>query len=186
MRHTGRQQRRRAQSTPVLSSPRDRSRCPVLIEGHACGVTARVATHPLTDVNARLPATASRAVATVAAVAAAVPPWRGRLGHLDLQGPAVECIAVELSDRRICRLSGGHLGETEAARAAGVTIGHDRDVVDALDLIEELTELLGGRGEGKAADEKLLTHDSAPDSAGNPRALEQRRRAPKAWTDGGR
>jgi len=44
-----------------------------------------------------------------------------------------------------------------------------------LDLVEELAELLRGRAERKAADEKLLTHDCDPELRVNPRALEPRR-----------
>src|SRR5262249_39690691 len=111
-----------------------------------------------TECSARLPATAARAI-TAAAPAAAVPPRRGWLGDLDLQRPPVELIAVELSNRLIRCLGRGHLRETETTRAPGVTIGDDRAFVDALDRIEERTESLGGGVEGKAADEKLLTHD---------------------------
>src|SRR5712692_9446196 len=104
----------------------------------------------------RLPAAAaSRSVPAARAGSTAGTARGGRLGHFDLQRAAAEGMAVELSDRRLGRLGRRHLDEAEAARLARVPIGHDRDVLDALELAEELAQRFGRGADGKAADEKL-------------------------------
>ena len=76
----------------------------------------------------------------------------------DLQRPAAKRIAVELPNRLVRRLGRRHLDETESARLATVAVRHDRDGVDAVDLVEELAEFLGRRAERKTTDEKFLPH----------------------------
>jgi hypothetical protein len=105
----------------------------------------------------------TRATPTGAAVAS----WGGRLGDLDGQRATAERRAVELLDGGVGGFGGRHFHEAEAPRLAGITIGHDGDVLHTGDLAEELTQLVGGGAEGNAADEKLLAHDVSPDSAVN-------------------
>jgi len=123
-----------------------------------------------------LPAAAGT-VAAPAGTTSAVAPWRGRLGDFDGQSAASESRAVELSYCLVGSFGRGHLDEGEAPRPAAVTIGNNRDVLDAGDLVEELAQLLRGSTERKATDEKLLTHESSPEFRGESRALERRKRA---------
>src|SRR5207245_2402134 len=82
-------------------------------------------------------ATAAAAATTAAAVAAA---GAGRLRALDLDGPAVDRRAVELADRLLGVFRRRHLDEAEAARAAGVAVGHHRRRLDIAGRGEDLAQ----------------------------------------------
>src|SRR5262249_10840884 len=96
---------------------------------------------------------------------------RRRLGSLDLQRPTAEHIAIELSDRLVGRFRGGHFGEAEAARLAGVPIGDDRDVVDSLDLAEEPLVTHAPWNSGGAHPKRGLTGEVSPRWSATPSDL---------------
>src|SRR5262249_48940389 len=76
----------------------------------------------------RSPAAAAAATTTTAATATATATRRAVLRLVDAERAPVELGAVELADRVGRGLAGGHLDEREAARAAGLAIGHHLDV----------------------------------------------------------
>src|SRR4029450_13592430 len=148
------------------------------------GRSAARPTGSVSGIDSCLPATAAAGTVAPAGAATASVAARGRrLGDLDGQCACAERRAVELPDGLIGRLGRGHLDKAEAARLAGLAIGHDRDTLAARGLVEELAQLVGRGAEGKAANEKLLTHESSPDSAVD-HAPWNGGSERKAWTDG--
>src|SRR5438477_620811 len=97
--------------------------------------------------------TATAAAATAAAA--------GRLGLLDLNGPAVETGAVQLADGLLGLLRRRHLDEPEAARAASVPVCHDARGFDRATRRERFAQTLVGGGEGEAADEQFDRHSKS-------------------------
>src|SRR4030095_10517226 len=94
-------------------------------------------TASVSGIDSCLPATAAAGtVATAGAATASVAARGRRFGDLDGQCACAERRAVELPDGLICRLGRGHFDKAEAARLAGVASGHDRDTLDAGDLVE--------------------------------------------------
>src|SRR5947209_9052257 len=81
-----------------------------------------------------------------------------RLGDVDGQVPAVEVVAVELSDGSLALFLRGHLDEAEATRAAGVAILNDRGRLDRAGLREMLTEIFARSLEREVADVKFHGH----------------------------
>ena len=87
------------------------------------------------------------------------------LGLVDAQAAAAELLTVQ-------RLDGGvgvlrrHLDETEAARLAGLTVGHEADGIDVAVSGEQVAHLVFGGGKGEVADVDRLhnTHSLASDS----------------------
>src|SRR6266536_3277279 len=118
--------------------------------------------------SAGLPATAA-ATAAVAAAAAPVPATApaatGRIRQLDLQGPAVHFLSVELLHGFSSLLGGRHLDEAEPARTAGIPVRHHRGRLDGARGGEQLAQAFVRRGEGQPPDEELLSHDQPPNSS---------------------
>src|SRR5947208_852775 len=94
-------------------------------------------------------------IRTAAAAAA------GRLGLLDLNGPAVEAGAVQLADGLLGLFGRRHFDEPEAARAASVPVCHDARGFDRATRRERLAQTLVGGGEGEAADEQFDRHSKS-------------------------
>src|SRR5437762_486634 len=97
-------------------------------------------------------AAAAEAAPATAAAPAAAAAAAGRLGLLDLNGPAVEAGAVQLADGLLGLFGRRHFDEPEAARAASVPVCHDARGFDRATRRERLAQTLVGGGEGEAAD----------------------------------
>src|SRR4029453_978673 len=87
---------------------------------------------------------------------------RRGLRLLDLQPPPFVVTPVETRDSFLRPLVRCHLDEPESARAAGVAICHHGRGGHLTDLGEEVTQLIVGRREWEATDEKFLWHETAP------------------------
>src|SRR5262249_51952162 len=68
----------------------------------------------------------------------------------------LEVGAVQLGDGLVAAL--GHLDEAEAARPAGVAVGHDLGPRHGAELAERLAEVVRGGLEGEVADVDVLAH----------------------------
>src|SRR5262249_4728580 len=66
--------------------------------------------------------------------------------------------SFELTDRTLCFFLGGHLHETEAARAASGAIHHHGRGLDGPGAGEDLAELVVVGAEGEVSDEQPLAH----------------------------
>src|SRR2546428_7643620 len=99
------------------------------------------------------------------------------LGEFDLQRPAVHFLTVELLDRGLRLFGRRHLDETEAARATGALLHHDRRRLNAARLCEHLAETLARRRKGQTPDEQFVRHRAPPNvsPAMNEHALGQRK-----------
>src|SRR5262249_56508146 len=91
---------------------------PPLAGGRAAGVA----------VHGRLPAPAAAAAARAASVATTA--LRG-LGYFHFDLATIDVLTIEARHRLLSVLLTGHLHEAEAARPAGVAIGHDASRFDA-------------------------------------------------------
>src|SRR2546422_2074801 len=110
----------------------------------------------------RLPAPSARGSAEAPRVSPTAATGAAGRGLLHPELTAVEVLAVELRDGLIGLFRRGHLHETEAARATGVTIGHDGSRFDLAGRREHLTKPFRRCGERETADEQLLRHETPP------------------------
>src|SRR5207245_11510224 len=95
-------------------------------------------------------------------------------------------LSIDLVDVR-CRLRGRrHLDEAEPARATGVLLHHDRRRFNPARLCKHFAKTIARRRKGQASDKQFERHRAPPNSspAMNEHALEQRKRAPEARSDG--
>src|SRR5262249_57006298 len=81
---------------------------------------------------------------------------------LDLNRPAVEVRAVEAANGLLGFLGSRHLDEPEAARSAGVPVGHDTRRFDAADRRESFAQALVRGGGGQTAYEEFDSHARSP------------------------
>src|SRR5260370_24117 len=107
---------------------------------------------------------AAAATAPVAATAPAAA-RAGRIRQLDLQRPAIHFLPIELLHGLSSFLGRRHLDEAEPARAAGITVRHNRGRLDGARGGEQLAQAIVGRGERQPTDEELLSHDQPPNSS---------------------
>ena len=113
---------------------------------------------------------AAEATAAAAAETATTAPIRfgPRLVHGEIA--AAQRILVELLNRLLRILVGGHLHEREAARAARHLIAHDGDRLDLTGLSEEILQILLAGAEREIAHKKFPSHSSntpAPHKSGD-------------------
>jgi hypothetical protein len=117
--------------------------------------TAAVATStaaPAATAIATTATPAAVATTTTAVTAAASTTWRaGFTGARFVygQGPAFDCLAIELCDRLLSVCFGCHRDKGEAARLTGELILHQRDLLNWSRLSEKVLQIRFGRVEGK-------------------------------------
>src|SRR5688572_29330331 len=106
------------------------------------------------------PPAAAPAAATAAAksATAAARAGRHRLGLVDRQVPAAEAVVVQLFDRLLRFLVGGHFDEPEAPRPAGGHVAHDLHALDGAAAGKQLLEILLSRAVREVAHVKFSTH----------------------------
>src|SRR5688500_9107728 len=95
-------------------------------------------------------ATTTTATAVSTAESAAAAFLGTGLVHLD--GTALELLTIELLDRLLCFVVGGHLDESEAARLTRVAIGDDRRRLAGARLSEELLQVASSDLEREISD----------------------------------
>src|SRR6185503_13673651 len=134
---------------------RPASGTPVSSEGEADDL-------PATAAAAAAAAPAAAAIPTAPTAAAPAAARAGGVGDLDLQGPAVHFLAIELLDGLGRLFRRRHLDEAEAARVAGVTVGDDGRRLDHARLGEQFAQTVRGRGKSETSDEELVSHDLPP------------------------
>src|SRR5262249_23630239 len=116
----------------------------------AAATTATAATTPVATA-----ATATTAAAVTAAAAAAL---LALLGFVHTERPSIEGRAVHALDGLGRFIGGAHGHEREAARAAGLAIGHEVDVAYSAELLECSADAVSGRVEREVSNVKTSVH----------------------------
>jgi hypothetical protein len=104
-------------------------------------------------------ATATAATTTtVTATAAATAARLALLGLIHAERATVEGLAVHAFDGLGGFLGGAHRDEREAARAAGLAIGHEVDVADIPELLKRGADAIGGGVEREVSNVQTSIH----------------------------
>ena len=121
---------------------------------------ARHAARVLPQLPARLSASAATAASATeaAATTAAAGACRHGLRLVDGEVAPAEVVVVQLFDRALRFLVGGHLDEAEAPGASRRHVAHDLHAFDGAASREELFEILLARGVRKVTHVKFSTH----------------------------
>ena len=90
------------------------------------------------------------------AAAASISSW---LGFVDGEIAAAEVVVVQLFDRALRFLVGGHLDEAEAPRPSRRHVAHDLHALDRPAACKELLEILLPRAVREVAHVEFSTHD---------------------------